>query len=106
MHLVFNVQDLSSFHGDNAPPIALPFDPSQVGQVATDKVDIVLDYRASKDPKLLIVISSNGRTVRSLRVVGLMILFCHKLILNFMLIYRIFHSRTTASKCGEGDVSR
>lgn len=32
---------------------ALPFDTLQNAPLAADKVDIVLDYKASKDPKVI-----------------------------------------------------
>lgn len=53
MNSVFNVNDLSPFHGDNVLPIALPYDPSLNAPTATDKVDIVIDNKASKDSKII-----------------------------------------------------
>lgn len=44
MNSIFDVKKLSPSRGDNVPPIALPYDPSQNAPTLTDKVDIVLYY--------------------------------------------------------------
>lgn len=53
MHPVFNVQDRSPIWCDQVPPIALPLDPSRPAPSATIQVDIVLDYKAYGDPKVI-----------------------------------------------------
>lgn len=53
LHSVFHVQDSSPFNGDHVPTIALPLDRPQVAPLAHDRVDIVLNYRASGDLKVI-----------------------------------------------------
>lgn len=103
MHQVFNIKDPYPFHGDGILPTAI-YDPSQTSLLPTDKVYIVLDYKASDDRTIVDRHYINWKNRPKSEKCWIIVAQLQQIDPDFFVYMQDFHLRASVSKKWENDV--